>query len=495
MQGVQSLNPISAMSNLNDPLKIEVVDLLEGESSTHTKTQSDKTVNTVKSPSVVTMTLSSSSSDMSEEETTEPARPIDSLKPNKSIQDQINTPVNQVDKNVQGERAQLMNTIVQMFSKCAELPLLDGKEDITDMEAAKRLRNVDKIMSKMHDLLMQRSGLYGRRDAPFMDPDEPMTHADATRYALSDKPDEDVRRFVKMQEASVWFVEEIDLAADKFEDLDKNTQFFLEMVLAFFAASDGIVADNICKNVQSAFTVPEVASFFACQNFMENIHSETYGLLLQTYVRDDKRRRELREAIHTLPCVKNKAEWALHWARPHHTLAERLVAYTCVEGIHFSGSFCAIFYLKSKGLMPGLTFSNELISRDEGMHCEFGCLLHNKLQNPCSQEVAHEIIKSAVEVELDFVTSALPVRLLGMNADLMCCYIKMCANRLAIALNFEPIYDKNEAYNPFDWMELISLQGKTNFFEKRVGEYQRAGVMNSLKDEENMRTFAIDEDF
>jgi len=469
------LNPISAMSTSIDAgsMPPDALCLLRGESGdsvseAHKSELKGGLKGGLQSPSG-TMSVSTSNSDLSECDSANSA----------------NSAIDSVDS---------MDRLAALLAKHADLPI-DTEEKLTDMEAAMRLRRVDAALAKLHDTLVTRTGLYGRRDGPFVDPDEPMTHPDATRYALSDKPDAEIQELVKKQEASTWFTAEIDLASDKFDELDANTKFFLENVLAFFAASDGIVADNICKNVQEAFTVPEVRQFFACQNFMETIHSETYGLLLQTYVRNDARRRELREAIHTLPCVQKKAQWALHWARPHHSLAERLVAYTCVEGIHFSGSFCAIFYLKSKGVMPGLTFSNELISRDEGMHCDFGCLLHKKLKNPCSQDVAHKIIKSAVEVELDFVTSALPVRLLGMNADLMCCYIKLCANRLAVALNFDPLYDETEANNPFDWMELISLQGKTNFFEKRVGEYQRAGVMNSLEEDQSTRTFDLDADF
>jgi len=457
-------------------------------------------VNTV---STVSIALSNSTSDLSECDASDLSDgACDSKSPPKSPpKSPTKSPtLQQVVDGSDGSRGRsdldadaLLNSMAELVAQHAGLTI-DKEEELTDMEAAARLRRLDATLSQLHDVLMRRTNLYGRRSGPYVDPEEPMTHPDATRYALSEKPDEEIMRMVKQQEASTWFTAEIDLASDKFEELDENTRYFLEHVLAFFAASDGIVADNICENVQNAFTVPEVRQFFACQNFMESIHSETYSLLLQTYVRNEARRHELREAIHTMPCVQKKAQWALHWARPQHTLAERLVAYACVEGIHFSGSFCAIFYLKSKGVMPGLTFSNEMISRDEGMHCDFGCLLHKKLVHPCSQEVGHRIIQSAVEVELEFVTSALPVRLLGMNADLMCCYIRMCANRLAVALEFEPIYDETEAYNPFNWMELISLQGKTNFFEKRVGEYQRAGVMNSLN-EEDKRAFALDEDF
>ena len=303
---------------------------------------------------------------------------------------------------------------------------------------------------------------------------------------------------VKKQEASVWFVEEIDLGCDRFDELDDGTRFFIENVLAFFAASDGIVANNLSSNIQAAFTLPEIRHFFAWQEAMEMVHSETYGLLLKQYVRDDRRRAELRRAIETLPFVKKKAEWAIEWSRPHRRLCERLVAYACVEGIHFSGSFCAIFFLKKQGVMPGLTFSNELISRDEGMHCDFGCLLHSMLRHRCDQPTAHAIISSAVEVELEFVTSSLPVSLLGMNASLMCCYIRFVANRLAHALGYDALYAPGEAYNPFPWMELISLQGKTNFFEKRVGEYQRANVMNSILDPDagrGQRVFTTDADF
>ena len=482
------LNPVSASAVSDDSTEtMDALALLKGESCDFTTNSKAAGLKPTPSLETVSIALSTSTSDLSDCDSTDSSQSI--VKTNR----EIDASEAKQSANVQVEPSGL-DLIAELLAKHVALPI-DTKEELTDMEAAMRLRLVDAALSDVHDALVRRAGLYGRRDGPFVDPEEPLTHPDTTRYALSEKPDMEIQEMVKKQEACVWFTPEIDLASDNFDALDKNTRFFLENVLAFFAASDGIVSDNLCKNVQEAFTLSEIRQFFAFQNMMETIHSETYGLLLQTYVRDDARRRELREAIHTLPCVQKKAQWALHWARPHHSLAERLVAYTCVEGIHFSGSFCAIFYLKSKGVMPGLAFSNELISRDEGMHCDFGCLLHKKLKNPCSQEVAHKIIQSAVEVELDFVTSALPVRLLGMNADLMCCYIKLCANRLAVALDFEPLYNEKEAYNPFDWMELISLQGKTNFFEKRVGEYQKAGVMDSLNQDQTNRTFDLDADF
>jgi len=379
-----------------------------------------------------------------------------------------------------------MGTLDQHVVKCG------------DVEAARRLAAMDDAISALAQQFIEVTGMRGRRANAFADPDEPLTTPDPTRFAHSDKPIPAIHEMVKKQEASVWFVEEIDLACDRFDELDADTQFFIENVLAFFAASDGIVANNLSANVQSAFTVPEIRHFFAWQEAMEMIHSETYALLLSQYVRDERRRAELRRAIETLPCVKKKAEWAIEWSRPHRRLCERLVAYACVEGIHFSGSFCAIFYLKKRGVMPGLTFSNELIARDEGMHCDFGCLLHSMLHQRCHQATAHGIIQSAVDVELEFVTSSLPVSLLGMNASLMCCYIRFVANRLCHALGFDSLYAPAEAYNPFDWMELISLQGKTNFFEKRVGEYQRANVMNAVLDPDGgrgARVFTTDADF
>ena len=234
---------------------------------------------------------------------------------------------------------------------------------------------------------------------------------------------------------------------------------------------------------------PEARCFYGFQVMMENIHSETYSLLIDTYIKDVTEKDTLLHAIDTVPCVKKKAEWALRWISKG-SFAERLIAFAAVEGIFFSGSFCSIFWLKKRGLMPGLSFSNELISRDEGLHCDFACLLYNQLVNKLPIERVTEVITNAVAIEKEFVSDALPVRLIGMNADMMCQYIEFCADRLLVALNCPKFYN---ASNPFPFMEMQSLQGKTNFFEKRVAEYQKAGVMN--KNNESNNVFKLDEDF
>jgi ribonucleoside-diphosphate reductase beta chain len=294
----------------------------------------------------------------------------------------------------------------------------------------------------------------------------------------------------KKHEASFWTAEEIDLSDDlkHWESMNSGEKHFISHVLAFFAASDGIVNENLAVNFMSEVQVPEARCFYGFQIMMENIHSETYALLIDTYVKDPAEKDRLFHAIDTVPCVKKKAEWALKWIE-NGTFAQRLVAFAAVEGIFFSGSFCSIFWLKKRGLMPGLTFSNELISRDEGMHCEFACLLYSMLQNKLTKEEATAIITDAVEIEKEFITDALPVKLIGMNADLMGQYIEFVADRWLQELGYDKVYN---AANPFDFMEMISLQGKTNFFEKRVGDYQKSGVLNN---QPASQAFSLDEDF
>lgn len=295
----------------------------------------------------------------------------------------------------------------------------------------------------------------------------------------------------KKSEASFWTAEEIDLSDDlkHWDNLNSGERHFISHILAFFAASDGIVNENLAINFMSEVQLPEARCFYGFQIMMENIHSETYALLIDTYVKDPEEKNRLFNAIETVPCVGKKAEWALRWIE-NGTFAERLVAFAAVEGIFFSGSFCSIFWLKKRGLMPGLTFSNELISRDEGMHCEFACLLYSMLQNKLPQERVHGIIKDAVEIEKEFITDALPVALIGMNAKLMSQYIEFVADRWLSELGYTKIYN---ATNPFDFMEMISLQGKTNFFEKRVGDYQKSGVLTASEDK--AQAFSLDEDF
>lgn len=293
----------------------------------------------------------------------------------------------------------------------------------------------------------------------------------------------------KKAEASFWTAEEIDLSHDlkDWNRLNEGERHFISHVLAFFAASDGIVNENLAVNFMKEVQLPEARCFYGFQIMIENIHSETYSLLIDTYIKDPAEKYRLFHAIETVPCVKKKAEWALRWIG-NGSFAERLIAFAAVEGIFFSGSFCSIFWLKKRGLMPGLTFSNELISRDEGLHCDFACLLYSMLNNKLSQQQVTQVITDAVTIEQEFVTDALPVALIGMNAKMMAQYIEFVADRLLVALGCPKVYNSS---NPFDFMEMISLQGKTNFFEKRVAEYQKSGVMSAK--EENV--FKLDEDF
>ncbi len=322
---------------------------------------------------------------------------------------------------------------------------------------------------------------------------EPILTENPNRFVLFPIQHPDIWQWYKKSEASFWTAEEIDLSQDMkdWNELNDGERHFISHVLAFFAASDGIVNENLAENFVSEVQYTEAKFFYGFQIAMENIHSETYSLLIDTYVKDNKEKDHLFRAVETMDCVKKKADWALRWI-DEGSFAERLIAFAAVEGIFFSGSFCSIFWLKKRGLMPGLTFSNELISRDEGMHCDFACHLYNEhLNNQLSKETVTKIIKDAVEIEKEFVTDALPVSLIGMNAELMCQYIEFVADRLLSELNCEKVYG---ASNPFDFMEMISLQGKTNFFEKRVGEYQKAGVKNSSQEQE-VPKFSLNEDF
>lgn len=321
---------------------------------------------------------------------------------------------------------------------------------------------------------------------------EPILAENKDRFVIFPIKHNDIWEFYKKSEASFWTAEEIDLSNDNADwdnKLNDNERHFVKHVLAFFAASDGIVNENLAINFLNEVQYPEARFFYGFQVMMENIHSETYSLLIDTYIKDPAEKDKLLHAVETVPCVGKKAEWALTWIQ-NGTFAERLIAFAAVEGIFFSGSFCSIFWLKKRGLMPGLSFSNELISRDEGLHCDFACMLyadHIKYKLPKEQVI--KIITDAVVIEKEFVSDAIPVRLIGMNADLMRQYIEFCADRLLLALGCDKFYN---ASNPFDFMEMISLQGKTNFFEKRVAEYQKSGVMNN-KEENNV--FNLDEDF
>lgn len=311
----------------------------------------------------------------------------------------------------------------------------------------------------------------------------------------------DLWELYKKAVASFWTVEEVDLSQDMrdWERLSGEEKHFISHVLAFFAASDGIVVENLGVRFMSDVQVPEARAFYGYQVATENVHSEMYSLLLEQYIRDNKQRDHLLRAIQTIPCIEKKASWAFKWISSGNSFAERLLAFACVEGIHFSGSFCAIFWLKKRGLMPGLTFSNELISRDEGLHTDFACQMYTHLRNKLPQSRVYEIVADAVSLEREFCCDALSVSLVGMNADLMAVYIEFIADRLLVALGCEKLYNVS---NPFDWMELISLQGKTNFFERRVGEYQRSGVMSALRGRQDSEpggkfehTFSTHEDF
>jgi ribonucleoside-diphosphate reductase beta chain len=319
---------------------------------------------------------------------------------------------------------------------------------------------------------------------------EPILRENKDRFVLFPIKHNEIWQFYKQSEASFWTAEEIDLSADLVdwnEKLNNDERHFIKHVLAFFAASDGIVNENLAVNFMNEVQYPEARCFYGFQIMMENIHSETYSLLIDTYIKDTAEKSKLFHAIETVPAVKRKAEWALRWIEKG-SFQERLVAFAAVEGIFFSGSFCSIFWLKKRGLMPGLSFSNELISRDEGLHCDFACLLYKDLLNKLPEARVKEIISSAVEIEKEFVTDALPVSLIGMNAGMMQQYIEFVADRLLVALGCSKHFN---ASNPFDFMEMQSLQGKTNFFEKKVAEYQKAGVMGNQKD----NAIRFDEDF
>ena len=320
---------------------------------------------------------------------------------------------------------------------------------------------------------------------------EPILKEDIDRFVLFPIQNKPIWDMYKKHESTFWTAEELDLEKDRrdFEQkLTDNERYFIEHVLAFFAASDAIVNENLVENFMAEVQSAEARCFYGFQVMIENIHSETYSLLIDNLIGDKERKNELFNAIKTVPIIKKKAEWCFRWMdRDNASFAERLVAFAIVEGIFFSGSFCAIFWLKKRGILPGVTFSNELISRDEGLHCDFACLLYNQLNKKLDQSRIYEIMESAVQMECEFVSEALPVSLIGMNAELMCQYIRFCADRLIQALGCEKKYNVE---NPFEWMTLISLQGKSNFFEKRVGEYSKAGV--GVEDDPG---FTLDADF
>jgi ribonucleoside-diphosphate reductase beta chain len=311
------------------------------------------------------------------------------------------------------------------------------------------------------------------------------------RFVLFPIKYDTIWEWYKKSVASFWTAEEVDLTQDMTDwevILTDSERHFVKHVLAFFEASDGIVNENLVLNFMREVQIPEARCFYGFQVAIENIHSEMYSLLIDTYIKDPKEKDHLFNALRTLDCVSKKGNWALRWIDNAPSFAHRLIAFAAVEGIFFSGSFCAIFWLKKRGLMPGLTFSNELISRDEGMHCDFACLLYSMLDNKLDPKEVEDIITEAVSFEKEFVTDALPVSLIGMNAELMTQYIEFVADRLLSQLGNEKVYG---TANPFSWMDMISIQGKTNFFEKRVGDYQKAGVMTKREEQ----AFTTDADF
>ena len=321
---------------------------------------------------------------------------------------------------------------------------------------------------------------------------EPILKENKDRFVIFPIKHHDLWEWYKKCEASFWTAEEIDLHQDLTDwktKLNDDERYFIKHILAFFAASDGIVNENLAENFVNEVQYSEAKFFYGFQIMMENIHSETYSLLIDTYVKDDAEKDKLFNAIETFPAIKKKADWALKWIESD-SFAERLIAFAGVEGIFFSGAFCSIFWLKKRGLMPGLTFSNELISRDEGVHCDYAVHLHNNhLVNKVPKERITEILTEALEIEKEFITESLPVSLIGMNAKLMTQYLEFVTDRLLVELNCDKVYNST---NPFEFMDMISLQGKTNFFEKRVSEYQKAGVLNNDTRSEEI---SFDEDF
>jgi ribonucleoside-diphosphate reductase subunit M2 len=362
-----------------------------------------------------------------------------------------------------------------------------GKVSQSPLKATKSPRKLALSPSKESPLKSQHS-------ADDVD-SEPLLKPSASRFVIFPIKYNDIWMMYKKAEASFWTVEEVDLSKDigDWERLKPEERNFISHVLAFFAASDGIVNENLVERFSNEVQIPEARFFYGFQIAVENIHSEMYSMLIDTYIRDQKERNRLFNAIEHVPCIKKKADWALRWiSDKRSTFAERLVSFAAVEGIFFSGSFAAIFWLKKRGIMPGLTFSNELISRDEGLHTDFACLLFSHIVKKPTQDRVHSIIREAVAIEQEFLTDALPVALIGMNCKLMCQYIEFVADRLLVDLNCDKIFNSE---NPFDFMTNISLEGKTNFFEKKVAEYQKMGVMAHSTADDTKHAFTLDADF
>lgn len=376
-----------------------------------------------------------------------------------------------------------------------QLPTLDSiKHVITQLESEKGKLQLSFCGTVTHQLNFHSSA--NNASSAQKDDEkqvEPLLRPNDGRFVILPIEYEDIWSMYKKAEASFWTVEEVDLSRDlpHWNNLKDDEKHFISYVLAFFAASDGIVNENLAERFIREVQITEARCFYGFQVMIENIHSEMYSILIDSYIKDPVQRDFLFNAIDTLPCVKKKAQWAMNWTSDEKSsFAERLIAFAAVEGIFFSGSFAAIFWLKKRGIMPGLTFSNELISRDEGLHCDFACLLYSYIVNKPSEERVTSIIKDAVEIEKEFLTDALPVELIGMNSKLMRQYIEFVADRLLVELGCSKVYN---ATNPFDFMDHISLDGKTNFFEKRVGEYAKSGV-NSVNEKEEL-TFETSPDF
>jgi|TARA_B110000483_G_scaffold242884_1_gene330265 ribonucleoside-diphosphate reductase beta chain len=321
------------------------------------------------------------------------------------------------------------------------------------------------------------------------DKDEILLQKSSSRFVLFPIKYQDIYEEYKKAESSFWTSNEIDLSKDltDWENLNDNEQNFIKNVIGFFAGSDGIIMENLSIRFMNEIEIPEVRAFYSYQIFNENVHSETYSLLIDTYIKDNEEKIKIFNSIENMPCVGKKAKWAYKWIENKEVnFATRLIAFAIVEGIFFSGSFCAIYWLKKRGLMPGLTFSNELISKDEGTHCYFACLLYSYIKNKLKPEIIYDIIKEAVEIEKEFITESIPCALIGMNAEMMKTYIEFVSDRLLVQLGYEKIWNSS---NPFDFMELISLRPKANFFELRVGEYAKSNIS------ENNDNFEINNDF
>jgi len=389
------------------------------------------------------------------------------------------------------ENSKSMSEIAKSKSINKAISAMDKETEMKDLKEALENMKVDTVKE---DNPKSAEPEQEQKYPASMDLKEPLCIESKNRFVLFPIANQEIWSMYKKHVASFWTAEEIDLHDDHADwaRLNAKEQHFIKYVLAFFAASDGIVLENLTSHFINDVKLPEARCFYAFQAAMENIHSETYSLLIDTYISSEVEKAELFNAMDNIECIRSKAEWALKWMAKETAFCQRLVAFACVEGIFFSGSFCALFWLKKRGLMPGLTFSNELISRDEGLHTDFACLLYKSCRTQLDDDTITEIVRSAVECEQSFVCDSLPVDLIGMNSKLMAQYIEFVADRLCHALGHSKIYGTG---NPFDWMEMISLQGKTNFFEKRVGEYAKAGVMASLHKDDGGNAFTLDADF